>query len=398
MASLISRPSKSGPVFYIQYYSGPKLKRFRASDIFKVAKQKLRDFENAQARGESSPLATRTPIPELLDAYVAHLRNSKTAKSAQTDIYYLRDAFGPVCDALKITSRKVSPATKKRPPKPEQDRRRKASVIEAGCFEAITTTQISTFIAGRMANRGLAPKTGNRIRDTLSALFSWAMTQRGVRFTGDKNPVTAVTKYKESAPEIRFLTLAQIDEQLEHLSSNLQLQAMVAVLIFAGLRREELLWLTPEDLDLSAGKHGMLRIRAKTIDAQSWQPKTKRNRAVPVSSRLRLFLDKWRLKHGTGKWLFPSPQGIWWDPDNFSRALRDANAEKKLVWTNLDYRHTFGSQLAMKGESLYKIATLMGNSPEICRRHYAALLPEAMVDSVEFGPANPTTVVQTMSA
>ena len=38
----------------------------------------------------------------------------------------------------------------------------------------------------------------------------------------------------------------------------------------------------------------------------------------------------------------------------------------------------------MKGVSLYKIATLMGNSPEICRRHYAALVPEAMGDAVEF--------------
>jgi hypothetical protein len=52
--------------------------------------------------------------------------------------------------------------------------------------------------------------------------------------------------------------------------------------------------------------------------------------------------------------------------------------------SNLSFRHTFGSQLAMKGESLYKIATLMGNSPEICRRHYAALVPEAMSDTVEF--------------
>jgi hypothetical protein len=52
----------------------------------------------------------------------------------------------------------------------------------------------------------------------------------------------------------------------------------------------------------------------------------------------------------------------------------------------LDYRHTFGSHLAQKGESLYKIATLMGNSPEICRRHYAALVPEAMHDVVEFMP------------
>lgn len=43
----------------------------------------------------------------------------------------------------------------------------------------------------------------------------------------------------------------------------------------------------------------------------------------------------------------------------------------------------------MKGESLYKISTLMGNSPKICRRHYAALIPEEMMDVVEFAkPSN----------
>jgi hypothetical protein len=38
----------------------------------------------------------------------------------------------------------------------------------------------------------------------------------------------------------------------------------------------------------------------------------------------------------------------------------------------------------MKGESLYKIATLMGNRPDICRKHYAALMPESLTGSVEF--------------
>jgi hypothetical protein len=38
----------------------------------------------------------------------------------------------------------------------------------------------------------------------------------------------------------------------------------------------------------------------------------------------------------------------------------------------------------MKGESLYKIATVMGNSAEICRRHYAVILSEAIIDSVKF--------------
>jgi len=55
----------------------------------------------------------------------------------------------------------------------------------------------------------------------------------------------------------------------------------------------------------------------------------------------------------------------------------------------LDFRHTFGSHLAQKGESLYKIAELMGNSPEICRKHYAALVPEKMHNVVEFENGGP---------
>ena len=30
------------------------------------------------------------------------------------------------------------------------------------------------------------------------------------------------------------------------------------------------------------------------------------------------------------------------------------------------------------------MSTLMGNSPDICRRHYATLTPEALTQNVEF--------------
>ena len=69
------------------------------------------------------------------------------------------------------------------------------------------------------------------------------MNQRGIKMPADKNPVVKVGRYKERAPEIRFLTLTQIDRQLNALAGATQLQAMVATLIYAGLRREELLWL-----------------------------------------------------------------------------------------------------------------------------------------------------------
>ena len=83
-------------------------------------------------------------------------------------------------------------------------------------------------------------------------------------------------------------------------------------------------------------------------------------------------------------WFFPSPNRKRWDPDNFSQDLRKLNTDADLDWSCLDFRHTFGSHLAQKGESLYKIAELMGNSPNICRRHYAALIPELMQNTVDF--------------
>jgi integrase len=157
------------------------------------------------------------------------------------------------------------------------------------------------------------------------------MEQRGVRMPADKNPAARVERYKERAPEIRFLTLAQIDEQLEALANTPQLQAMVATLIYAGLRREELLWLTLDDLDLDSGPFGVIRVRAKTIDGESWQPKTKVNRALPISRTLRRFFNDYRRRITPGMWLFPSPAGSRWDPDNFSADLRAANAPA-LVW------------------------------------------------------------------
>ncbi len=35
------------------------------------------------------------------------------------------------------------------------------------------------------------------------------------------------------------------------------------------------------DVDLTAGVHGVIRVHAKTVDGEFWEPKTKRNRAVP---------------------------------------------------------------------------------------------------------------------
>lgn len=102
MASLIQRPNSS--LYYIQHMVSGKPKRFSTgTDSLKVAEEKLRQFESAVYRGTESLLPTKTLTTYILSQYVEHIRSAKTEKSAQTDIYYLRDAFGPVCDELKVT-------------------------------------------------------------------------------------------------------------------------------------------------------------------------------------------------------------------------------------------------------------------------------------------------------
>lgn len=369
MASL----KKRGKVYYAQYYTGRRQQRVcLETSSLQVAKEKIRQIESALVRGVDIPLPTRTPIGDVVEAYVQYIKTVKTTRSVIRDVSYLREMFGQVCPSLIIKNEKNSKRARR-------DYTR--NTILATYIEQITTADTATFISNRVRQTGIAPKTANHFRQILTRLFNWAMSQHGIKMPGDINPAAKVERYKEKAPKISFLTLQQIQEQLEALADQPLLQTMVAMYIFAGIRREEALWLTLGDVDLQAG---MLRIRAKEINGKFWQPKTKVNRVVPISTSLRKHLDVYTPTPTSEGWYFTSPQGTRWDVDHASQALIRANKKKGLAWTCLDYRHTFGSQLAMKGESLYKISTLMGNSPEICRKHYAALSPDSLTKSVEF--------------
>ena len=380
MASL----KKRGSMYVIQWYEGGKQRRRGLrTESLQVAREKLRQFESARFRGDACPLPMRTPIGEVVAAYIEHMKAHRPERSWRRDMSFLREAFGECCPALTLDSEKARRCRDRRLP---TDRRKKLWPITTPCVEEITTAAISDFIATRVRAKGLAPKTANRYREIICKLFNWAMDSGRVRLPSDRNPGAKVERYREPAPEIRYLTLDQIGGQLNALSGSPLLRVMVATLIYAGLRREEVLWLQREDVTPPSvqSPHGLIRVRAKTVGEVSWQPKTRKNRAVPISSDLRRYLDAWTPPATAHGWLFPSPQGVRWDTDNFSQTLRKANETAGLVWTSLDYRHTFGSQLAQRGVSLYQIATLMGNSPSICQRHYAALVPEAMGAVVEF--------------
>jgi len=384
----MSSSYKRGKVWWIKYHlGGTRIQQSLHTTNERIAKAKKSQFEYKLATG-GLVLPSETSIREFLEGYCQYLKTIRSRKSYKNDISYLRTFFGSICPSLKPghTGNKNKQLRKKKPKKHDI---LKGRHVRVSLLEQVSTALVSQFISHRVQKDGIAPKTANRLREVLHRMFSYAIKEKNYRgFDGSReNPISAVERRIEGAPNISFLNIAEIKEQLKILEKNPTLKAMVATYIYAGLRREEALWLTVNDVDL---EKKLIYVRAKEINGEFWQPKTKRNRVVAISSTLHEILSTYSPERNC-LWFFPSTLGKRWDPDNFSEVLRKINRKKGLKWHCLDFRHTFGSQLAQKGESLYKIAELMGNSPAICRKHYAALIPEKMHDTVEFGVKNAST-------
>jgi integrase len=262
----------------------------------------------------------------------------------------------------------------------DQNRLREAArLLDAEYVEAISRQAVARALDAKEA-QDVSPKTVNAFREILCRFLNWALRERGVKFndTGLQNPVAMIQRRKEPDHEIVFLTDEQAVRLLEGLVDP-ELRAMVSVILFAGLRRGEVVWLRTDDVDLI---NRLIRVRAKEIGEDRWQPKTGRGRNVPISDRLVAELALYR-RPTDAAWYFPSPHGCRWDEDNWSKRLSRAVKRLGIDVGALVCRHTFGTTLAKRDVSLLKISKLMGNSPEIVRKHYAHVMPEELRDEVE---------------
>jgi integrase len=408
MASLKLR----GDTWYIVWLeSGRKRARTTKTTNKNVAKGLLREFEEKEDH-DTNPTKAH-PVSQILQAYVDHLNLHGQPGRVQRDVRLMRDAFGECCPALTIDV--TNPWSKHR--KRERDVAiakgdPRYATIEAKDFDRLSTPLITDWLTKLYMARGLKPRAGNRYRQVLSALCTFAIDQRGVHFPKGINPVFKVPRFREPKPKIQFMKLKEIEEQLAALAGNTKYQTMVAVLIFAGLRRSEMLWLQQQDVDL--GK-GIIHVRAKEVFGKKWRTKTGQDRDVPINGALRGYLERYCVAPSRGDWYFPSKNGVRIDEHKFTHYLAKLNflnrfevaenrkqryfAKKfskpmpvevkpdKLLWNAKIYRHTYASQLAARGASLFEIAKLMGNSHTVCERYYADLCTNSARNVIEFGNA-----------
>lgn len=340
---------KRGPVWYLDYWlDGKRIKESTGFDRKSDAELIQEDLQRKLVNNRTEHLKHReVPVHQAYREYLRHDRaRFKASSTIDNDRYLLKNFF------------------------------RWAALRTIDLF---TTKKVMDFFAFKVKVDKIGVTSVRRLREGLHAFFNFVLRSGYI----EKNPVSDFKAPRLPERDIRFLSAGQIEGCLKAVEGN-RLEPLIGCAIFAGLRREEFCWLTWDDVDLSEEKP-LLKIRAKDIDGEHWHPKNKKNRNVPVSRRLHPYLVNLRIQRGDKPWVFLSPKGCRWDPDNLGHRVKKLLKGVGLKWILLDLRHTFGSHLAKKGISLLKISKLMGNSVRVCERHYAGLLPDDLHEDVEFG-------------
>jgi len=277
---------------------------------------------------------------DLLGNYAQHLRGEVSATWARTALGHLRELDGQVDGGLAAVT--------------ASDAQR--------FLDAILRTPGSNHPNGAARSVG----TRNRALAACSRFFKW-----GVR-TGALagNPFAGLHQLREHPPEeIVYLTSEERDVVLEA-ARGLPAGVAVWLALWVGLRRGEVAQCQWAHVDLERGRLVVVK------------SKTGRRRTVPLAAPLAEFLAPLRPSTGSGRGggrVVPWPAGqAQWEHRSRRALVALAAAcptvpEERIRWNV--FRHTFGSLLAQAGVGLDKISAWMGNSPAVCRRHYAEFVP-----------------------
>ena len=196
----------------------------------------------------------------------------------------------------------------------------------------------------------------------ISSLFGRAMEWGYLQ----KNPITAVKKYRLDEKEPRFLMPAEGRALMD--AAEGQMRTFIVTALNTGLRKGELFALTWNDIDFEREE---LRVR---------RSKGKRFRVLPLNDLVLQALRE-HPRHITSSVLFHNPDGSGWKDirGSFNATLTKAGLPRIRIH---DLRHSFISNLVMAGEVLRTVQELAGHRSITTTMRYAHLSPGRLKDSV----------------
>jgi site-specific recombinase XerD len=136
--------------------------------------------------------------------------------------------------------------------------------------------------------------------------------------------------------------------------------------LLTGFRRQEVVSLRPEDIDLAR----------KTVSVAACYAKNGESRPLPIGTRLNAVLDEALTQRGHAPTVFVKDSGDPWTPSAFAHAFAVAcrRAGVETLHPHV-LRHTFASRLVMAGVDIRTVQELMGHKDIDMTLRYAHLSP-----------------------
>lgn len=219
--------------------------------------------------------------------------------------------------------------------------------------------------------RGLSGKTGNNILTVLRRLLVLA-NKRGVL------PSVPEFEWFVVAPsKFDFLTFEESDNLIEAAAG--QWRTMIMVAVRCGLRQGELLGLKWESVDLKLGR---IVVRQSIVRGRTKGTKSRRIRTVDLGHDVATELARHR--HLRGPYVFCDADGKPLTSGACKTPLYvacEGSQLRRIGWHVL--RHTFCSQLAMRGASPQAIQKLAGHATLSMTERYMHLSPNVTAEAVK---------------
>ena len=188
-----------------------------------------------------------------------------------------------------------------------------------------------------------------------------------------RNPCREVKKLKTARKQVRFFSKEEVHELLA--AGNDRMRPIIEVLLYTGLRRDELAHLTWADVDL---QRRIVAVQAK----DGWNPKDYEVRHIPMAPRLLELLKS--LPRKDDSWVFSTSNGGPHAGHILSRDFRKLVRACGIKGASLHtLRHSFASHLVMNGTDVYTVQKLLGHSSIKTTEIYAHLAPDFLKAAVE---------------
>jgi integrase len=368
---IMARIYKRGRNWYLDITVKGRRIRKRLGPSKEIAKLALKDAEVKAARDEYGFAKNDITIEKLLEKFLEYSRTNHSVATTKR--------YRAVIDNFKAFLKEHPSAVFISQVKPEhidlyKVYRNDALVNPNG--KSVESEEKAT----EFTRKGARAKTINFEIDTLRTLFNLAIKWDYLK----ENPTKNITRLKASdSKPPRFLTIEECERFLTHCPDDLY--PIYFTFLNTGMRKAELENLEWGDIDIDRRR---IKIRFKP----DWKPKSG-EREIPINQKLYDLLVDLKKKNASGlksNYVFPHSDGGKLKTKLRRRLIKIAkDADIKDFTTLHSLRHTFASQLIMKGVDLPTVQKLMGHSDIRTTMIYSHLAPDHLAGAVEIFAYSP---------